>query len=87
MSYNSINNTFTANDTDPKISFDSFFQPLPGDDGGMQNWQDMSMGVDWSATNEFELLNNWNWFAGGLQTQDGSAGGGGGGGGGGDGIL
>ncbi|KAL8998605.1 MAG: hypothetical protein Q9169_002356 [Polycauliona sp. 2 TL-2023] len=65
-------NTFTAND--PKISFDSFFQPLPGDNnnnggggggagGGveMQPWLDS---VDWNAMNEFELLNDWNWFAG-----------------------
>ncbi|KAL8735016.1 MAG: hypothetical protein Q9166_001141 [cf. Caloplaca sp. 2 TL-2023] len=49
--------------TDPKLSFDSYFQPLPGD---MQPWQDS--GVDWSAINDFELLNDWNWFAG---SQDG----------------
>ncbi|KAL8865475.1 MAG: hypothetical protein Q9198_009306 [Flavoplaca austrocitrina] len=59
-----ISNGFLANDTDPKISFDSFFQPLPGEEG--QPWGDM--GVDWNAMNGFELLNDWNWFAGGLQS-------------------
>ena len=60
-----MSNGFLANDTDPKISFDSFFQPLPGEEG--QPWGDM--GVDWNAMSGFELLNDWNWFAGGLQSQ------------------
>lgn len=72
-------NTDTNNDPLAKISFDSYFQPLPGDD--MQPWHWQNMGVDWSAMNDFELLNDWNWFPGGLQTetetqtqaQDGSA--------------
>ncbi|KAL8801280.1 MAG: hypothetical protein Q9200_006993 [Gallowayella weberi] len=43
-----------------KFTFDSYFQPLPGD--AVQGWQhDM---VDWSAINDFELLNDWSWFAG-----------------------
>ncbi|KAL9025803.1 MAG: hypothetical protein Q9196_005439, partial [Gyalolechia fulgens] len=49
---------------DPQLSFENYFQPLPGD---MQPWQDNS--IDWSAMNEFELLNDWNWF-GSLQTQN-----------------
>ncbi len=59
------NNGFLANDTDPKISFDSFFQPLPGEEA--QSWGDVA--VDWNAMNEFELVNDWNWFAGGLWAQ------------------
>ncbi|KAL8790901.1 MAG: hypothetical protein Q9213_000326 [Squamulea squamosa] len=59
-------NTSVANH-DPRVSFDSYFQPLPGD---LQPWQDG--GVDWSAINEFELLNDWNWFAG-AQDGNGSA--------------
>lgn len=43
---------------DPQLSFDNYFQPLPGD---MQPWQDQS--IDWNAMNDFELLNDWNWFA------------------------
>ncbi|KAI4171621.1 MAG: hypothetical protein LQ343_004099 [Gyalolechia ehrenbergii] len=42
---------------DPQLSFENYFQPLPGD---MQPWQDNS--IDWNALNEFELLNDWNWF-------------------------
>lgn len=41
-----------------KVAFDSYFQPLPG--GEMQGWQHDA--IDWSAINEFELLNDWNWF-------------------------
>ncbi len=68
------NNNDNPHGTDPmaKVSFDSYFQPLPGDD--VQPWQDM--GVDWSAMNGFELMNDWNWFAGGVQAQDGGGGGG-----------
>ena len=43
--------------SDPHLSFDNYFQPLPGE---MQPWQDSS--VDWGAINDFELLNDWNWF-------------------------
>ncbi|KAI4142740.1 MAG: hypothetical protein L6R39_004817 [Caloplaca ligustica] len=50
------------NSHDPQLSFDNYFQPLPGD---MQPWQDQS--IDWNALNDFELLNDWSWFA---NTQD-----------------
>ncbi|KAL8760861.1 MAG: hypothetical protein Q9184_002971 [Pyrenodesmia sp. 2 TL-2023] len=49
---------------DPQLSFDNYFQPLPGD---MQPWQDQS--IDWNAINDFELLNDWNWFANGQDQQ------------------
>ncbi|KAL8682708.1 MAG: hypothetical protein Q9186_001304 [Xanthomendoza sp. 1 TL-2023] len=46
-----------------KFTFDSsYFQPLPPGGEAVQGWQyDM---VDWSAINDFELLNDWSWFAG-----------------------
>ncbi|KAI4131373.1 MAG: hypothetical protein LQ338_001258 [Usnochroma carphineum] len=43
---------------DPQLSFDNYFQPMPGD---MQPWEDQR--IDWNAINDFELLNDWNWFA------------------------
>ncbi|KAL8689356.1 MAG: hypothetical protein Q9218_004959 [Villophora microphyllina] len=49
--------------TDPRLSFESYFRPLPGD---MQTWQDSS--IDWAAMNDFELLNDWSWFG---NSQDG----------------
>ncbi|KAI4098800.1 MAG: hypothetical protein L6R37_006288 [Teloschistes peruensis] len=49
--------------TDPQLSFESYFQPLPGD---MQAWQDNS--IDWGSLNDFELLNDWSWFG---NTQEG----------------
>ncbi|KAL8937394.1 MAG: hypothetical protein Q9216_004447 [Gyalolechia sp. 2 TL-2023] len=48
---------FSSMSNDPQLSFENYFQPLPGD---MQPWQDNS--IDWSAMNDFELLNDWNWF-------------------------
>ncbi|KAL8900432.1 MAG: hypothetical protein Q9207_005704 [Kuettlingeria erythrocarpa] len=49
---------------DAQLSFDNYFQPLPGD---MQPWQDQN--IDWNAINDFELLNDWNWFANGQEQQ------------------
>lgn len=46
-----------STNNDPQLSFDNYFQPLPGD---MQPWQDNS--IDWNTINDFELLNDWNWF-------------------------
>ncbi len=67
----SNNGNYQTNNNDPKLSFDSYFQPLPGE---MQPWLDSSTGAGaggvggagdyWSAVNDFELLNDWNWFAG-----------------------
>ncbi|KAI4288243.1 MAG: hypothetical protein L6R35_002492 [Caloplaca aegaea] len=50
----------TPSSNDAQLSFENYFQPLPGD---MQPWQDQS--IDWNAINEFELLNDWSWFASG----------------------
>ncbi|KAL8856115.1 MAG: hypothetical protein Q9178_007240 [Gyalolechia marmorata] len=65
------NGNYQTNNNDPRLSFDSYFQPLPGE---MQPWLDSSTGIGaggvggagdyWSAANDFELLNDWNWFAG-----------------------
>ena len=52
--------------TDPKLSFESYFQPLPGE---MQPWQDN--GVDWAALNDFELTNDWSWFGNSLDPNGG----------------
>ncbi|KAI4183802.1 MAG: hypothetical protein L6R41_005181 [Letrouitia leprolyta] len=54
-----FSNISSYNGNDPQLSFENYYQPLPGD---TQPWLDG--GVDWSAMNEFELLNDWNWFAG-----------------------
>lgn len=54
----------TPNSNDAQLSFENYFQPLPGD---MQPWQDQN--IDWNAINELELLNDWSWFGGGQDQQ------------------
>ncbi|KAL8828672.1 MAG: hypothetical protein Q9170_006503 [Blastenia crenularia] len=56
--------TPASTSNDPQLSFDNYFQPLPGD---MQPWQDNS--IDWAAMNDFELMNDWNWFGNAQDSQ------------------
>ncbi|KAL8740900.1 MAG: hypothetical protein Q9190_006439 [Brigantiaea leucoxantha] len=49
----------------PQVSFDTFFQPLPGDNNN-QSWQDAPLEFPPTSVNDFELLDDWSWYDSGV---------------------